>query len=62
MNDEIREAIKKARQDKGLSREDVTELIGVPRSTLEKWENGRRTPPEYVIRMYLLALENLESK
>lgn len=33
----------------GLSRSEFSRRYGVPIRTLEDWEAGRRTPPEYVI-------------
>lgn len=40
----MREALKKARIDKGLSVEDVAEKIGVTPSVYYKWEDGTRDP------------------
>lgn len=54
---ELRESIK-------LSRKDFSEHIGIPVRTLEDWEAGRRTPPEYIPRLiaYQLKYEELLRK
>ena len=45
--DEIKEIRKKV----GLSQKNFSEQYGIPVRTIEEWESGRRTPPEYVVRM-----------
>ena len=54
---ELRESIK-------LSRKEFSEHIGIPVRTLEDWEAGRRTPPEYIPRLisYQLKYEELIRK
>lgn len=51
---ELRESIK-------LSRKEFSEHTGIPVRTLEDWEAGRRTPPEYIPRLiaYQLKYEEL---
>ena len=39
------------RKKTGLSRTDFSKKYGIPLRTLEEWESGRRTPPEYIPRM-----------
>ena len=53
--------IKELRESTGLSRKEFSEHIGIPVRTLEDWEAGRRTPPEYVPRLisYQLKYEEL---
>lgn len=41
-----------------LSQRKFSELLGIPTRTIEDWEVGRRTPPEYVVRLLLFYLEN----
>lgn len=47
-----------------MSREEFSNHIGIPIRTLEDWEAGRRTPPEYVPRLiaYQLKYEELVQK
>lgn len=52
--------IKEVRLRLGLSAADVTRIIGVPRRTLQDWEAGKRTPPEYVERLIIEKLENTD--
>ncbi len=53
--------IKELRESVGLSRKEFSLHVGIPVRTLEDWEAGRRTPPEYVPRLiaYQLKYEEL---
>ena len=53
--------IKEMRESTGLSRKEFSEHTGIPVRTLEDWEAGRRTPPEYIPRLiaYQLKYEEL---
>ena len=53
--------IKELRESTGMSRKDFSEHTGIPVRTLEDWEAGRRTPPEYIPRLiaYQLKYEEL---
>lgn len=56
--------IKELRESIGLSRKEFSSHVGIPVRTLEDWEAGRRTPPEYVPRLiaYQLKYEELLRK
>ena len=56
--------IKELRESINLSRKEFSEHIGIPVRTLEDWEAGRRTPPEYIPRLitYQLKYEELLRK
>lgn len=56
--------IRELRESIGLTRKDFSEYIGIPVRTLEDWEAGRRTPPEYIPRLisYQLKYEELLRK
>lgn len=43
--------IKELRKKIGLSQTKFGELFGIPMRTIQDWERGYRTPPEYVINM-----------
>ena len=45
------EIIQNIRRKTGLSRTEFSQKYGIPLRTLEEWESGRRTPPEYIPRM-----------
>ena len=58
------EKIKELRESTGMSRKEFSEHTGIPVRTLEDWEAGRRTPPEYIQRLlgYQLKYEELVRK
>ena len=41
------------REEAGLTRNDVVVLIGIPYRTLQDYESGARTPPEWVKRLLI---------
>lgn len=53
--------IRELRESIGMNRRQFSEHTGIPIRTLEDWEAGRRTPPEYVPRLlvYMLKYEEL---
>lgn len=58
---DIAHIIKELREGAGMSRKEFSEHTGIPVRTLEDWEAGRRTPPEYIPRLiaYQLKYEEL---
>ena len=58
---EAAEKIKKLREETGLNRKQFALYYEIPLRTVEDWEAGRRTPPEYVPRLmeYRLKYERL---
>lgn len=53
--------IRELRESIGFTRKEFSEHVGIPVRTLEDWEAGRRTPPEYIPRLisYQLMYEEL---
>ena len=53
--------ITELRKSVGENRKEFSEHVGIPVRTLEDWEAGKRTPPEYVPRLiaYQLKYEEL---
>jgi transcriptional regulator with XRE-family HTH domain len=49
--------IKELREGTGMSRKEFSEHTGIPVRTLEDWEAGRRTPPEYLPRLIAYQLK-----
>lgn len=43
--------IKEAREQKGMSRKEVCEWLGIPYRTLQNWEVGCRECPEWAERL-----------
>lgn len=54
---DIAEKIKKLRERTGMTRKAFSEYTGIPVRTLEDWEAGRRTPPEYIPRLLSYQIE-----
>ena len=42
----------KLRKDKGMTRKQVSEWLGIPQRTIYTWENGERCPSKYVEQWY----------
>lgn len=51
--------IKEARQAAGLSQQGVTDILGIPRRTLQDWESGKRTPPGWAETLVVEKLERI---
>lgn len=48
---DIHKMIKELREETGMNRKEFSEYTKIPIRTLEDWEAGRRTPPEYLPRL-----------
>ncbi len=59
-----REKIRSLREKMGVNRTEFSKLNGIPLRTVEDWEAGRRTPPEYIPKLiaYQLKYEELIQK
>ena len=53
------ERLKQVRNAASLSQQGMADRMLIPKRTIEKWETGERTPPEYVQRFVLLELVTL---
>lgn len=53
--------IQELRQMTNMSQRKFSAYFGIPTSTLQDWEHGRRTPPPYIINMMsrILKLEKI---
>ena len=60
----IAERITELRESVGENRSEFSKHTGIPVRTIEDWEAGRRTPPEYIPRLiaYQLEYEKLTKK
>ncbi|MBR3833838.1 MAG: transcriptional regulator [Lachnospiraceae bacterium] len=58
---EIQNKIKELRAQTGMNRKEFSIHLGIPLRTIEDWEAGRRTPPDYIPRLiaYQLKYEEL---
>lgn len=52
----IAEMIRQARQRVGLSQVAFGAIVGVSGAAVSRWENGNRTPPASVLRLYAREL------
>lgn len=48
---DIAKEIRALREQTGMKRKEFSEYTKIPLRTLEDWEAGRRTPPEYIPRL-----------
>ena len=51
--------IKEFRKETGLSQSKFAAKFGIPVRTIQQWEQGISSPPEYLVRMmvYIMELE-----
>lgn len=54
----VSERIKAARKQAGLTQNQMQEYYGIPLRTLQTWEAGERTPPEYTVTTLLRCMES----
>lgn len=54
--------IKEARKKAGLSQARMSEILKIPKRTIENWETGERKPPEYVKRLVINELKRISEK
>lgn len=55
-------SIKEARNAAGLSQQKMSDLLGIPKSTIEKWEMGIRKPPEWAEALIIEKLEGIKKQ
>ena len=54
---ETAKMIRELRELAGMNRKEFSEYTHIPVRTLEDWEAGRRTPPEYIPRLLSYQLK-----
>ena len=54
--------IKEARIKHGLTQQQLSNMTGIPKRSIENWETGLRSCPEYVERMVVEHLEQQHYK
>ena len=50
--------VKRLRCALGMSQAAFSAVSGVPKRTLENWEVGRNTPPDYVVKLLIYWVEH----
>lgn len=53
-------SIKNARKKAGITQKQMSEILKIPRRTIEDWEAGKRTPPVYVKALVIEKLKLIE--
>lgn len=58
------ETLIKLRTSTGMSRKEFCEYFGIPYRTLQDWELGNRTMPDYLLRLmtYKIKIEQLDKQ
>ena len=54
--------IKEARTNANLSQAAMSELLDIPKRTIEAWESGERKPPSYVEKLVIAELNRIANK
>lgn len=54
--------IKEARLAAGLTQQAMSDLLGIPKRTIEEWEAGRRVPPPYVEKLIIDKLNQIKEQ
>ena len=58
MSIKFSEQLKAARKEAGMTQQKLSDDAQIPKRTIEDWETGRATPPEYVQRLVLEWIKN----
>ena len=54
--------LKDARIAAGMTQQEMSDKLDIPKRTIENWESGQRTPPEYVKKLVLRELERIRQE
>ena len=54
--------IKDARIAAGMTQQEMSDKLGIPKRTIENWEGGVTKPPEYVKNLVLRELERIRQE
>ena len=55
MENKIREARKAA----GLTQQKMSDILGIPKRTIENWDSGQRKPATWAIKLIIEELERI---
>lgn len=64
MNTDLREELIKLRESTNMNRKQFSEYFDIPYRTMQDWELGNRSMPEYLYRLmaYKVMVEKLDKK
>jgi DNA-binding transcriptional regulator YiaG len=51
---------KAARKRLGLTQKELSEVLDIPKRTIEEWEGGRRNPPDWAKKLILEKMESMD--
>lgn len=54
--------IKAARKRLGMTQQQLADSLGIPKRTIENWEGGVRTPPEWAMKLVLEKMESMKGE
>lgn len=54
--------IKKARAQLGITQQKLSDLLGIPKRTIENWEAGSRKPPQWAERLILEKMKKMKEE
>ena len=54
--------IKEARKDAGLTQQQMSDEMGIPKRTIEDWERGVRNCPEWAERLIIAELKRIKER
>jgi len=54
--------IKEIRAATGLTQKAFSDLLHIPKRTVENWEGGKREPPDYIVELIEFRLADLLKK
>ena len=58
----ISDELKRERARLGMSQQALSYATGIPKRTIENWETGVNTPPEWVQRLVLAELKRMKRR
>lgn len=53
--------IREIRQAAGMTQQEFAACTGIPKRTIENWEEGHRAPPEYLPKMIIAYLNQTKN-
>ncbi len=56
------ERLKNARAEVGISQQKMSDLLEIPKRTIEEWESKRRNPPKWAERLVIEEVKRIPEK
>ena len=55
----MKNKIKAARKAAGLTQQKMSDILGIPKRTIENWDSGQRKPAPWAIKLIIEELERI---